>query len=149
MPDKSCSIKLQRCETFFVAINCRLYSAIHPKAVLLYIIMQCPLHLNTGVVALQFKFKKKKLEALYTEEKGVQKYEAAVVDAFFEVMAIIDAAMNMKELYALKGLRLELLSGKRKHQRSFRLNDQWRLIYEIAEEEQGQYLLIIDIEDYH
>ena len=111
--------------------------------------MQCPLHLNTGVIALQFKFKKKKLEALYTEEKGVQKYEAAVVDAFFEVMAIIDAAMNMKDLYAQKGLRPEKLSGKRKHQRSFRLNDQWRLIYEIAEDEQGQYLLIIDIEDYH
>lgn len=101
-------------------------------------------------VALRFQFQKKKLEALYTEEKNAHKYPD-VVDDFFEVMAIIDAALDERDLYALKGLRFEKLSGKRgkQRQRSLRLNDQWRLIVVLDQDEQGQYLTIIDIEDYH
>jgi proteic killer suppression protein len=74
-----------------------------------------------------------------------------VVDDFFEVMTIIDAAVDERDLYALKGLRFEKLSGKRgkQGQRSLRLNDQWRLIVVLDQDEQGQYLIIIDIEDYH
>jgi proteic killer suppression protein len=100
--------------------------------------------------ALRFDFKKKKLEALYTEEKDAHKYPD-VVDDFFEVMAIIDAAVDERDLYAQKGLRFEKLKGKRgkQGQRSLRLNDQWRLILTVDEDEQGNYLTIIDIEDYH
>jgi len=100
--------------------------------------------------ALRFYFKKKKLEALYTEEKDAHKYPG-VVDDFFEVMAIIDAAVDERDLYAQKGLRFEKLKGKREKQgqRSLRLNDQWRLIVTVDEDEQGNYLTIIDIEDYH
>ena len=101
-------------------------------------------------VALRFHFKKKKIEALYTEEKNAHKYPG-VVDDFFEVMTIIDAAVDERDLYALKGLRFEKLSGKRgkQGQRSLRLNDQWRLIVVLNQDEQGQYLTIIDIDDYH
>jgi toxin HigB-1 len=98
----------------------------------------------------RFKFKKRKLEELYTDEKNVQKYPN-VVDDFFDVMAIIDAAKDERDLYALKGLRFEKLSGKREKsgQRSLRLNKQWRLIVSVEEDKDGTYLLIIDIEDYH
>ncbi|WP_298907578.1 type II toxin-antitoxin system RelE/ParE family toxin [uncultured Nostoc sp.] len=99
---------------------------------------------------MRFIFKKKKLEALYTEEKDAHKYPG-VVDDFFEVMAIIDAAVDERDLYAQKGLRFEKLQGKRGKvgQRSLRLNDQWRLILTVDKDEQGNYLTIIDIEDYH
>ncbi len=101
-------------------------------------------------MSLHFEFKKKKLEALYTEEKNAHKYPG-VVDDFFEVMAIIDAAVDERDLYAQKGLRFEKLQGKRgkEGQRSLRLNDQWRLIVRLDEDEQGHFLTIIDIEDYH
>ena len=101
--------------------------------------------------ALRFIFKKKKLEALYTEEKDAHKYPNNVVDDFFEVMAIIDAAVNEGDLYAQKGLRFEKLQGKRgkEGQRSLRLNKQWRLILTVDQDEDGNYLNIIDIEDYH
>ncbi|WP_375470407.1 type II toxin-antitoxin system RelE/ParE family toxin [uncultured Nostoc sp.] len=99
---------------------------------------------------MRFIFKKKKLEALYTEEKDAHKYPG-VVDDFFEVMAIIDAAVDERDLYAQKGLRFKKLQGKRGKvgQHSLRLNDQWRLILTVDKDEQGNYLTIIDIEDYH
>jgi toxin HigB-1 len=98
----------------------------------------------------RFRFKDKKLEALYIEEKNAHKYPN-VVDDFFEVMAIIVAALDERDLYANKGLRFEKLVGQRgkQGQRSLRLNKQWRLIVTLEEDEEGSYLQIIDVEDYH
>jgi len=98
---------------------------------------------------LRFCFKNKRLEAVYTGEKGAHKYPPGVVDAFCEVMSIISAAVDERDLYSLKGLRYEKLKGDRKGQHSIRLNDQFRLIVEREKDNQGRYLLIIDIEDYH
>lgn len=100
---------------------------------------------------MRFDFQKKKIEVLYTEEKNAHKYPAGVVDAFFEVMAIIEAARDERDLYAQKSLRFEKLEGKRRksEQRSLRLNDQWRLIVSLKKDRDGQCLLILDIEDYH
>ena len=99
---------------------------------------------------MRFRFKDKKLEALYTEEKNAHKYPN-VVDDFFEVMAIIVAALSERDLYANKGLRFEKLVGQRgkQGQRSLRLNKQWRLIVTLEEDEVGFYLQILGIEDYH
>ncbi len=99
---------------------------------------------------MRFEFKSNKLRYLYTDEKNAHKYPG-VVDDFFDVMAVIDSAIDERDLYALKGLRFEKLSGKRgtQGQRSLRLNAQWRLIVSIEKDNQGNYLLIIDIEDYH
>jgi toxin HigB-1 len=96
---------------------------------------------------LRFKFKKKKIEALYTSEKNAHKYPD-VVDDFFDAMSFINAAKDKRDLYALKGFHFEKLKG-RKGERSLRLNQQWRLIVSSQEDEKGSYLLIIDIEDYH
>ena len=82
---------------------------------------------------MRFRFKDKKLEALYTEEKNAHKYPN-VFDDFFEVMAIIAAALSERDLYANKGLRL---------------NKQWRLIVTLEEDKEGFYLQILGIEDYH
>jgi toxin HigB-1 len=98
----------------------------------------------------RFRFKDKKLEALYTEEKNAHKYPN-VIDDFFEVMAMIDAALDERDLYANKGLHFEKLSGQcgKQGQRSLRLNKQWRLIVALQDDEDGSYLQIIAIEDYH
>ncbi|MDB9494663.1 type II toxin-antitoxin system RelE/ParE family toxin [Spirulina major CS-329] len=99
---------------------------------------------------MDFVFKKKKIELLYTTEKDAHKYPN-VIDDFFEVMAMITAAETIQDLYANKGLHFEKLKGKRgkQGQYSLRLNKQWRLIVIIEQDPQGKYLLIIDIEDYH
>lgn len=100
---------------------------------------------------MRFEFKDKKIEALYTEEKGAEKYSEAVVEAFFEVMSIIGAAEDERDLYAFKGLRFEKLEGERgkRGERSLRLNKQWRLVVSIKQDKDGKLIWIIDIEDYH
>jgi proteic killer suppression protein len=98
---------------------------------------------------LRFAFKSKKLEALYTEEKGARKYGPKVVKAFFEVMAVISAARDERDLRALKSLHYEKLKGNRSHQHSLVLHSGFRLIIEREIDEQGRYVLIITIEDYH
>lgn len=97
----------------------------------------------------RFTFKSKKLEALYTEEMDAHKYPTGVVDAFFEVMAMMDAAVDERDLRAMKSLRFEKLSGSRKDERSVRLNYQWRLTLSVKKDPDGTYLCIHKIEDYH
>ena len=98
---------------------------------------------------MRFCFADKKLEKLYTEEKDAHKYPDGVVDAFFDVMAVIAAAKDERDLRRLKGLRYEKLKGQRGHQRSLRLNSQFRLVVEREEDEEGRFLWIVGIEDYH
>ena len=69
--------------------------------------------------------------------------------AFFEVMTLIGGAPDERTLNDQKSLHFEKLKGKRKHERSLRLDKQWRLIVEVLKDSEGNYLLIKDIEDYH
>ena len=100
---------------------------------------------------MRFEFKNKKLEQLYTEEKNAHKYPAEVVDNFFDVMTTLESMPDEQTLYQVKSLRFEKLQGQRgkQGQRSVRLNDQWRLIFTIEEDENGKFLSLIEIVDYH
>ena len=97
----------------------------------------------------RFRFETKKLEDLFTSEAGAKKYPAAVVEAFFEVMATIDSALDERDLYALKSLRFEALKGDRAGERSLRLNKQYRLIVRLEKDPDGSIIVVIGIEDYH
>ena len=74
---------------------------------------------------------------------------ANVARAFRMRMQAIRAAANENDLRALKSLHFEKLKGDRKHQYSMRLNDQFRLIFEIEKEPGGNVLVVVGIEDYH
>lgn len=96
-------------------------------------------------------FRTTKLLKLYTEEKGAHRYPPGVVDSFFEVIQMIEAAEDEREFYAWKSLNYERLRSYKGYAeaRSMRLNRQFRLIVEIREDEDGKYAFIIDIDDYH
>jgi len=64
-------------------------------------------------------------------------------------MQIIRAAPDERTFYALKSLRFEKLKGKRSHQCSMKLNDQWRLIVELQGQTPNKVVLVVGIEDYH
>jgi proteic killer suppression protein len=99
----------------------------------------------------RFIFASKKLQQLYTEEAGAARYPAEVVDAFFDKMAVIQAAPDESTLRAIKSLHFEKLLGERglRGERSIRLNRQYRLILRLETDEQGKLICIINIEDYH
>lgn len=92
---------------------------------------------------------KKKLADLYYQEKGVSQYPPEVVEAFFDAMGVIEAAVDLREFYNLKSLHFEKLKGRRKDEHSMRLNKQYRLTMKVEKDEYGNYLHILDIEDYH
>lgn len=98
---------------------------------------------------MRFRFKRKKLEKLYFEGKGIKAYPKNVVDNFYIVMTIIEAAVDERDLRALKGLRFEKLKLRKPEQYSIRLNEQFRLVFAFERDESGKILVIIDIEDYH
>jgi proteic killer suppression protein len=64
-------------------------------------------------------------------------------------MAIIEAAVDIRDFYNLKSLHFEKLKGDRREEHSMRLNKQYRLTMRLEKEETGTSLLILDIEDYH
>jgi proteic killer suppression protein len=64
-------------------------------------------------------------------------------------MQQIRSATNENDLRALKSLRFEKLKGQRKHEYSLRLNDQYRLIFEIEKGDGPNTIVVKGIEDYH
>ena len=72
-----------------------------------------------------------------------------VVRAFRKAIQLIRAAPDERDFYRLKGLRFEKLGGARSHQRSIRLNDQWRLILELKGEAPKKTVRVVCVEDYH
>jgi proteic killer suppression protein len=99
--------------------------------------------------AVRFRFANAKLEKLYETGKGARHFSRAVVDSFMELVAVIHAARNERDFYALKSLHYEKLQGRRAHQRSMRVNKQFRLIVELEIDHEGHLVALIDIEDYH
>jgi proteic killer suppression protein len=63
-------------------------------------------------------------------------------------MQAIRSAANENDLRDLKSNHFEKLKGNRKGQYSIRLNDQFRLIFEIEETKGGNRLAIREIADY-
>lgn len=88
------------------------------------------------------------LEHLYItgEETSLHPYTSK---AFFRVMDTLMSAIDERDIRALKSLRMEKLRGNREGKNSVRLNDKYRLIFTIQRDEEGNYILIIEVIDYH
>jgi len=95
------------------------------------------------------EFADSKLDRLEEDAQFQVGYADAVVRGFRKVMQAIRAASDERDLYALKSLHFEKLKGDRSHQRSLRINQQWRLIIEIEERNKEHCVQVIGIEDYH
>jgi proteic killer suppression protein len=59
----------------------------------------------------------------------------------------LDSATSLKDLRAMRGNRLEALSGDRKGQFSIRINDQYRICFMSAKKEKGPSN--VEVADYH
>lgn len=101
---------------------------------------------------MKFEFASGAVQDIYTQgfsSRFARKFGPEVVKGFFKVMDRITAAIDERDLHAFKGMNYEALQGNRAHQNSLRINDQWRVIVERQQAEDGTLLLIVNIEDYH
>lgn len=84
-------------------------------------------------------FKTKELEQLFitplNEIRGKQKFSRDVIKQYQAKVRILTIIDNLKDLYPIRSLNFEALSGNRKGQFSIRLNKQFRLIIIEAEDE--------------
>jgi proteic killer suppression protein len=64
-------------------------------------------------------------------------------------MQSIRAAVDERDLRAVRGNNFEKLKGNRSHQYSMRLNDQFRLILGIKKSTPKNIIVVVNIEDYH
>lgn len=90
-------------------------------------------------------FKDKKTEALFTggQYKRWKAYDS-ISDAALRKLDMLDAAVDLGDLAAVPGNRLETLSGDREGQHSIRINDQWRICF-IWDGDANE----VEITDYH
>ncbi|MGA3065930.1 MAG: type II toxin-antitoxin system RelE/ParE family toxin [Tepidisphaeraceae bacterium] len=97
---------------------------------------------------MRVRFADRKLERLEADAGYMAGLGRDIVKAYRKVMQLLRSAVDERDLYAVKSLHFEKLKGNRSHQRSLRLNRQFRLIIEI-EEENEKTIVVISIEDYH
>src|SRR3954469_3204114 len=90
-----------------------------------------------------------KLEKLEKDTGFTAGFGRPVIKGFRKVMAWITDADDERDLYAMKSLHYEKLKGNRSHQRSLRVNDQFRLIIEIDRSGPDRIVVIRGVEDYH
>jgi toxin HigB-1 len=101
---------------------------------------------------MNFRIDNKTLEKIDTNAEYNSGFSLDIVKAFRKRMQAIRAARDEGDLRAMKSYRFEKLKGKRQHEYSIRLNDKYRLIFEIEEakaEDQSNRIVVKGIEDYH
>jgi len=94
-------------------------------------------------------FGNRELKRLYTEIAFRMGLPLPVVTAFRKKVYFMSKATDERDLRAWKSLHMEKLKGDRQHQYSIRLNEQFRLVFEILGDGRDKRLRIVGVEDYH
>jgi proteic killer suppression protein len=98
---------------------------------------------------MEVDFDDERLDRLETDPEFNAGFEQAVVRSYRKLLRAIRSAPDERDFYALKSLHFEKLEGARAHERSMRINKQWRLILELTGTAPNKRVLIKKIEDYH
>jgi toxin HigB-1 len=98
---------------------------------------------------METEFSDEDLDRLETDAEFTAGYAREVVKAYRKRMQAIRAAIDERDLRAVKGNHFEKLKGNRAHQYSLHLNDQWRLVVEIKSGNPKNTIVVVGIEDYH
>lgn len=98
---------------------------------------------------MEVEFKDSDLDRLETDAKFTGDHAAGIVKAYRKRLGAIRAARDERDFYMHKGNHFEKLQGKRSHQHSMRLNDQWRLILELRAKGNEKVVYVVGIADYH
>ena len=99
---------------------------------------------------MEVSFASDDLDRLEIDPAFTAGFPEAVVRAYGKRLQTIRAALDERDFYRFgSSLHYEKLKGQRQHQRSMRLNKQWRLVLEIEDDGGRKRVRIVAIEDYH
>ena len=88
-------------------------------------------------------FRSFETERLFNRER-VKKFQA-IEQTALRKLKMLDAACQLRDLFAVAGNHLESLKGERKGQYSIRINDQWRICFIWREGD----VFDVEVVDYH
>ena len=94
-------------------------------------------------------FASDRLERLANDAEVDGGFPQAVVKVCRRRIQFVRAATDERDFYAMHSLHFEKLKGDRSHQKSMRLNKQWRLVLEIIPGKPKNTVRVVNIEDYH
>jgi len=98
---------------------------------------------------MDIKFRDRSLDRLEIDADFDAGFPVEAVRAYRRRINQIRQAVDERDLRAIRAFRFKKLHGKRAHQCSLRLNDQWRLIVEIEKGSPKNTIVVVSIEDYH
>jgi len=90
-----------------------------------------------------------KLDALESDPNCRSNYDKAILRAYRRLLRFVRDAEDERDLRAYSGRHFEKLKGDRSHQYSMKINDQWRLVFEIKAGNPKNVIHVMTIEDYH
>ena len=94
-------------------------------------------------------FADEELALIETSRAGETRLGVSIIKSARRKLTVLRAAVDDRSLRNWKSLHYEKLRGDREGQRSIRLNDQYRMVFELDEEADPQTVTILQIEDYH
>jgi toxin HigB-1 len=97
---------------------------------------------------MKIEFRDKRLALIQTERAAETKLPIAVIKSCREKLIVLAAAPDERTLRNWRSLHYEKLRGEREGLRSIRLNNQWRLVFEL-EDTMPPTIFVVGVEDYH
>jgi toxin HigB-1 len=98
---------------------------------------------------MEVEFSDKKLEKILGDDANKLKLPVNVIRGFRRKLTILVSAIDERDLRNWKSLHYEKLSGDMQGLRSVRINDQWRIIFELDNLTKPPKIIIKSISDYH
>lgn len=89
------------------------------------------------------------LALIETDEAGKTRLPVHLIKSARRKLTVLRAAPDDRSLRNWKSLHYEKMKGDRDGLRSIRLNDQYRMVFELDDREEPPTATIIAIEDYH
>jgi proteic killer suppression protein len=100
-------------------------------------------------VRMKVEFRDERLALVRTDRAAETRLPVSVIKSCREKLIVLEAAPDERTLRNWKSLHYEKLSGDREGQRSIRLNKQWRLTFELSDQNSLPTVTILGVEDYH
>ncbi|MBN8841774.1 MAG: type II toxin-antitoxin system RelE/ParE family toxin [Sphingomonadales bacterium] len=89
------------------------------------------------------------LAQICTDEAHKLGLPFAVIKAARRKLIQLEAAHDERDLRNLKSLNYKKLQGDREGQRSIRINDQYRIVFTLSEDENPPVIVVVEIGDTH